>query len=455
MPPLECVSPKDPQVDTWEYKIPDPPTPFKDAPVSKLTDESSSVSSDAPEILSDVPSGFKDSPASSIVEARNSVEFSNIPKLLKVPGDTTDSVSSASSRRSSTSSASTSSNKFDERSKQSVINELKTTLMETNNNEPRIIELKPKAKAVDATPQAPRETPAAATKAEVLPVRANFPVDHSFVPRVVAKLPPSTSEPRLSLDHALISKPRMDSVSSYESCNTPEPRDRSDSDASARDRTGSSTSYESAPPPVPEAPLPSESESERKISRSSSDASDLGRRHDSESSDDPALTIAPVMRFSISTYRSRAEETSYDKKIAKSESFSHLARPKVDGARGQLLKAESMSALTRPEEAEHAIKTIPEVKEEVTADKPSASEKPAPPEKPVIIEATLKPSQLFAKPVPPSKPSSLATGQSLGRINSFSDRPGIYRTSSIEGRFVTPDPFRPPRRLQVIEASFT
>lgn len=457
VPPLECVSPKEPQVDTWEYKIPDPPTPFKDGPASKLTDESSSMSSDGPEILSDVPSGFKDSPASSIVEARNPIEVNNVPKLLKVAGDTTDSASTASSRRSSTSSVSTSSNKFDERSKQSVINELKTTLKETNNNEPRIIELKPKAKAVDATLPAPKEIPAPETKVEVLPARANFPVDHSFVPRVVAKLPPATSEPRLVLDHTLISKPRLDSLSSYESCNTPEPRDVSDSDASARDRSGSSTSYESAPPPVPEAPLPSESETERKLSRSSSDASDLGRRHDSESLDDYGLTIAPVMKFSISTYRSRAEETSYDKKITKSESFSHLARPKMDGAKGQLLKAESMSALTRPEEAEHAIRTIPEVKEEATADKPADAapappaavpEKPTPPEKPVIIEATLKPSQLFAKPVPPSKPSSLASGQPLGRINSFSDRPGIYRTSSIEGRFVTPDPFRPPRRLQ-------
>ena len=198
------------------------------------------------------------------------------------------------------------------------------------------MELKPKVRHIEAVilakaQEKPVEKPD--LRAEVLPARVNYQVERSYVPRVVAKQEVKLEEtgvkeiarepPRRS------KKESKESISSYDSCISTEVCDVVDS-SPLRSRSTSSTSYESAPPPVPEAspPMLSESESDRgKGQRSSSTTSESSSISAStgthQTTDSSETFIRPrVMNFSISTYKSRAEETSYDKRITKSDSFS-------------------------------------------------------------------------------------------------------------------------------------
>ncbi|KAG7163630.1 hypothetical protein Hamer_G002850 [Homarus americanus] len=469
--------------NTWGYKLPDPPTPFKDGPSSKVTDESSSISSETvPEILSDVPSGFKDSPCSSISESRpiDIIEKTESMKERKVTKETCDSVSNISSRKSSSSSHSSTSYKFEDKAKQNVINELKSAIKETNNNEPRIVELKPKTRNLETIVYMPKahvkemtpsttklQTKDNVTKAETFSVRANIPVQHSYIPRVVAKVPIDNKEFHGPILSNVVNKTSRDSISSYESCNSPEPDAVLD-----RTRSGSNTSYESAPPPIPDAPIPTDSDVEVRSSRSSSDVSDGNSRtmqtslahQNSDSGNERSKNRARVMNFSISTYTSRSEETSYDKKIIKSESFNHQLRPKM----GQLSTTDSFSTQSNPDQLKE------DKKEPVICSETSVAssdlEKPSLPKKPQISEFSsapvkyspflLKQAQSAKPAVPPNKPTlfgmhsetNLNVNQPVVRVNSLNDRPSMYRNTSNEGHFVVPDPPRPLLRLKRVDS---
>lgn len=465
--------------NSWDYKTPDPPTPFRDGPSSRMNDDSSSISSEsAPEILSDVPCGFKDISTGSITDSRT-VNLIEKADSVKVTAETNGSLSNIPSRNSSTSSLS-SSYKSEEKAKQSVIDELKSTIKETNNNEPRIVELKPKPKGMETIMQMPKphikETvPSAAktkpedveTKIETLSVMASVPVQYAYDPQVIAKVPVDSKDSYVSLKSSLGSKTKKESVSSYESCcNTPEPEM-----APARERSDSDTSYESAPPPAPECLPPSDSDLEVRASRSSSDVSDGSIRtqsslacQNSESGSESGKSRARVMNFSISTYTSRAEETSYDKKIVKSESFSHQIRPKA----GHLSKRESFSSQSTSDQLKEENKEPVVIDDTSTLSMTSYNyEKPTLPQKPHFREFSsvpvkhspflVKPAQPVKPAVPPNKPAlygmhsetNLNISQPVFRVSSLSDRSATYHNNSSDGRFAVPNPPRPLRKLQV------
>ncbi|XP_071528242.1 uncharacterized protein [Panulirus ornatus] len=462
--------------NSWDYKTPDPPTPFRDGPSSRLNDDSSSTSSEtAPEILHEVPSGFKNFSNGSISESR-SVNIIEKKASMKAGEESNESVSNVSSRNNSTSSFS-STYKSEEKAKQSVIDELKSTIKETNNNEPRIVELKPKTRGMETIVQMPKphikETAPAAAKTkldveaniEALSVRANVPVQYAYVPQVIAKVPVESKE-SVSLTSRLESKTKKESVSSYESCcDTSEPEI-----THTRGRLDSDTSYESVPPPAPDIPPPFDSDLEVRASRSSSDVSDGSFRtqsslgcQNSDSGSEASKSRARVMNFSISTYTSRAEETSYDKKIVKSESFSHQIRPKA----GHLSKTESFSTQSKSDQL------IEENKELGAHNDTSASsltsnnfEKPTLPQKPHFNEFSsapvkyspflVKPAQPMKPAIPPNKPTlygmhsetNLNISQPVFRVSSLSDRSAAYRNNNTDGHFAVPGPPRPLRRLQ-------
>ncbi|KAK3860522.1 hypothetical protein Pcinc_033429 [Petrolisthes cinctipes] len=482
---------------TWDYKLPDPPTPFQDRPTSKYTDNASSLSSETtaesistqpvPQVLmEELPTiQPKDS---TVRESMNSQPESvnNVTNEVRKPAlvrkeperkgkDVVDSTSSASSRKSSFSSISSSSFQSDDQAKQRVINELKSAIKEVCSNEPRIVEMTPKTKGMETImvmnrptdtqktyiaqpkPDSPslgkdmsvidRVTPAPTTSPEVeedrvsesLPTRVKMPVQHTFIPRVVARVPPDPN-----IKPFIVKSKSIDSDSSYDSYTT-----TPDVDDSVRSRSESNTSYESAPPPLPDAPIPIDSDLEVRGSRSSSDVSDGGKTRADSSLDIRKLKMAArssiqnvssgvkdtsssdesrsksslrrqdsdssleynrsrVMNFSISTYKSRAEETSYEKKIVKSDSFSQSSGV------------------------------------------------------PSVAQSTfLARKAVFGKPIVPSKSSmyrmhsesSLPTvGHSVNRVNSLSERLGGLRG---KGQFQVPDPPRPLRRTQRLDHQAT
>ncbi|XP_069959465.1 uncharacterized protein [Cherax quadricarinatus] len=454
----------------WDYSLPDPPTPFKDGPSSRDADDSSSLHSETlPEILSDVPSGFKDSSCSSLSDSGivNTLERVDCAKqmVLKV---TDDLVINAHSRKSSSSLSSTL-HKSDENVKQNMINELKSAIKETNNNEPRIVELKPKVKGMETILQMhkqPNKETACTTKsqvrnietnAEMLPVRAAIPVQHATVPQTFVKVAADSKKSQVLSNLSQINKLSKDSVSSSESyCNSPEA-----DVASPHSRSSSCSSYDNAPPILPEAQVPSDLDLE---ARTSSDVSDRKTRniqnslarHNSDSTNEAGKSRTRAMNFSISTYTSRSEETSYDKKITKSDSFSHKMKPKV----GQFSTLPSSDQL------------IEEVNEETVKNKTiippvtsSDLEKPSLPPKLHLREISSAPVKHFPfliKSVQPTKPAlplnkpmlfgmhsetNLNINQPVSRVNSLIDRPAIYRNNS-DSRFAAPNPPRPLRRLK-------
>lgn len=535
---------------TWDYKLPDPPTPFQDGPSSKFTEYASSISSETTtESLStqSLPQELTAPPVKTVeelptIQPRDTTvrdptssqpqHVNNVTREFRKPAvvrneperrgkDMVDSASSASSRKSSFSSASSSSFRSDDQAKQRVINELKSAIREVCNSEPRIVEMTPKTRGMETImvmnkpvetqktsstapkPDSPRigkempvmdrATSVPTTSPEVeeqrvgenLPVRARVPVQHAFVPRVVGRVTPDLNNKPL-----IVKSKSIDSVSSYESYTT-----TPDVDLSLRSRSESDTSYESAPPPVPDAPIPIDSDLESRGSRSSSDVSDGGkvkadrsldmrkmkmassssvqsfssgskdtwssdesrsksslRRQDSDSSME--YNRSRVMNFSISTYKSRAEETSYEKKIAKSDSFSQSS--------GQLSRNGSFSDQSKTEVAksESGAQGRSEVdarkEPSVIRNRPIITKKLPDNEASSVTQGSFLARQaVFGKPSVPSKSSiyrmhsesSLPTvGHSVGRVNSLSERLGGLRG---KGQFQAPDPPRPLRRAQV------
>lgn len=525
---------------TWDYKLPDPPTPFQDGPSSKFTEYASSLSSETTtesHSTQSLSQELTEPPGKTVKEPRDTIvkdpvssqpeHVNNITRGFRKPAvvkngserrgkDVVDSTSSASSRKSSFSSVSSSSFRSDDQAKQMVINELKSAIREVCNSEPRIVEMTPKTRGMEtimvmnkpveaqktssAVPKPDsssmgkdRVTPVPTPSPEVeehrvgenLPARTRVPVQHTVVPRVVAKVP-------LDLNNkpSIVKSKSIDSVSSYESYTT-----TPDMDLSLRSRSESDTSYESAPPPLPDAPIPIHSDLESRGSRSSSDVSDGGkvkadrsldmgkvkmaantsvqsvsssskdtwssdesrsksslRRQDSDSSME--YNRSRVMNFSISTYKSRAEETSYEKKIAKSDSFSQSS--------GQLSRNGSFSDHSKTEVAK--VESGAQGQSEVDAkkepsvirNKPITTKKLPDNETSSATQSSFLARQaVFGKPSVPSKSSiyrmhsesSLPTvGHSVGRVNSLSERLGGLRG---KGQFQAPDPPRPLRRTQV------
>ncbi|XP_068222253.1 LOW QUALITY PROTEIN: serine-rich adhesin for platelets-like [Palaemon carinicauda] len=446
----------------WEYKIPDPPTPFKDVPPSRVRDEESSTTSSEPlpEVLSDVPSGFKDSPGSSIPEAKNMEIIEKIESdtetKLALGVDTSDSVSVLSSSRKSSLSSHSSSYMSDEKAKQNVIEELKTVV----SSEPRIVELRPKVRHVEMIMSVPKEDAAsddnAELRVEVPPAKLNYPMEQSFVPRVVAKRPAKNEEVNRK---AVVGRRLKESTSSYESAFGNDSHDEVDISGRSRSRSGSSTSYESAPPPVPEIPPPLDSESDGRRGRSSSSTSESsnasGRRSAHRASDtgttaslsrasdtntDSSLSRAPVMSFSISTYKSRAEETSYDKKLGKSESFNHPSRPK----RSTLSKTDSFAAYRDQPEPPSFVDELLEESERP----PPIPEKASAPSNPAVVSKILglREKSRSQQHIPTFERSSGAFGKPLVPPN----KPSVQRfgNAGVDSHFAYPEPARPPRRLQ-------
>ena len=212
-------------------------------------------------------------------------------------------------------------------------------------------------------------------------------------------------------------KTREDSVSSYESCVTysdTQNDDNIDSTINTKRytqiysannesaepqlmcdqkdvRSGSETSYDSAPPPAPDVPPPDSSDSCRESRASSTSSTTAEPSTETETStslelstqeprsmnsnaDDEKLSkekskesksmwskIRTPMVFSISTYKSRAEETSYDRKIVKTGSFKSQLKPDSENAELSSetvtdikeISSSNTSSLPRPSHVSH------------------------------------------------------------------------------------------------------
>lgn len=96
-------------------------------------------------------------------------------------------------------------------------------------------------------------------------------------------------------------------------------------------RSGSETSYESAPPPPPDVPPPVQSSISSRSRSSSSASSAVSRPQSTDDTDNKSKwsSIQKSMVFSISTYKSRAEETSYERKVVKTGSFNKKSKPDI------------------------------------------------------------------------------------------------------------------------------
>ena len=123
---------------------------------------------------------------------------------------------------------------------------------------------------------------------------------------------------------------RLDSASSYESC-------QHINEETSLLRSSSETSYESAPPPAPDDPPPESSDSSLRSrspscsSTSSATPSLAQSQVDSSSEDRPSRPKAsrgtqPIV-FSISTYKHRDKEISYQKRITNTGSYQTQSKP--------------------------------------------------------------------------------------------------------------------------------
>ncbi|CAL4058688.1 unnamed protein product [Meganyctiphanes norvegica] len=344
----------------YEYKIPAPPVGFKDG----SNDDTSSVSSDSTqEGHIRTHSDLNESQPSSFTEAKNPTLIVETNKVVELPtpGESTD---FSSYERKENKDITEQNNIIKDVSKQSVINELKHTLKEANNNEPRIVDVKPKTQVTTM----------------ILPTKkVNYPTE--------------TKAHR---------KDSVNSVSSYESCGESSDLQKI---VAREHRSASESSYDSAPPPIPEMTYPEDIEV--RASRSSSISS-------TNSAASSAKTKPAGMNFSISTYTTRAEEISYDKKIVKSESFSHQVRP----GKSNLSKAESFTAQYK---TDFGSNVLTEEKEDVNE---------------VPIQSYQTNSLITSE--------SQIRSSSLGRVSSFNDKVNSYNSN--KDNFIKPElPHRPSR----------
>ncbi|XP_076039824.1 uncharacterized protein LOC143024696 isoform X2 [Oratosquilla oratoria] len=207
------------------------------------------------------------------------------------------------------------------------------SIAQVNNFEPRIIELKHKV----------IEKEVGSVNSAGGAVLATRKISDSLITKEseYTKRQDANKSSRLQVEH----RNKWDSVSSYESC-TPGVTSEDIPGSNRGSRSNSVSSYESAPPPLPEYGPPLEyvpGKSRKVTSRQNSISS--------ESGSDSSRPSKPLL-FSISTYASRSEETSYEKKITKSESFSHLSRPRSDSLPTGITKAESFSSSTNKKRKE-------------------------------------------------------------------------------------------------------